>query len=71
MMIIFVPILAPRRSLCHASFGGGGRIAAARSGRRVMGGAKINHGHWVVGERKRSLFVWVCGSYNFAMKGNK
>ena len=53
-MICPSPILAPSRSLCHASFGGvgthrptsggGGRFAFTRSGRRVMGGEKINHG---------------------------
>lgn len=36
-------ILAPCRSLCHASFGvGGGRFAIARSSRRVMGGGFLS-----------------------------
>ena len=38
------PILVPSRSLCHALFGGSVRFAVARSGRRVMGVEKINHG---------------------------
>lgn len=73
------PILAHSRSLCHASFGGGGgRFAAARSGRRVRGGEKINHGRTRTrganacvflneGERKRDLSVLVCGSNNYVL----